>query len=492
MNRNPNPRKQVGTALLVLAFCYSPIQAAAASPSSPEGGVQPWVTTVDKTKLLSAEKPVGFTDAAPLPLNIEVDPSRRYQTMVGFGASITDASAWLIRHRMDDRQRQQLLQELFGPAPGLGFSFTRLTIGASDFSMSHYSLDDMPAGQTDFGLEKFSIAPMQVDVIPVLKQAMAINPQLTVMASPWSAPAWMKTNDKLSRGTLRADAYDAYARYFEKFVDAMQDNGVPIYAITVQNEPHFEPHDYPSMGLNPASRAKFVGQHLGPLLAKRKDPIRILEWDHNWDEPQSPLAVLADEKARSHLAGVAWHCYKGEPSAQTLVHDAHPDKDAYFTECSGGEGNAKWEETFPWNMRNLVIGSTRNWAKSVLMWNLALDENYGPHKGGCGDCRGVVIIDSKTGEVTRNLDYYALAHASRFVRVGAQRIDSTSGVDGLESVAFQNADDNSIALIVLNSASVPRQFSVRSSAKTFRYTLLPGSAATFVWNQGGRAAISRP
>jgi glucosylceramidase len=354
-------------------------------------------------------------------------------------------------------------------------------MGASDFSLSHYSLDDVPAGQTDFALEKFSIAPMQAEVLPVLKQAMLINPALKVMASPWSAPAWMKTSANLVGGELKPEAYDVYARYFGKFADAMEEQGVPLYAVTVQNEPHYVPPDYPGMRFDSASRARFIGDHLGPLFAKRAKPVRILEWDHNWDEPQAPLDVLGNPKARGYIAGVAWHCYKGDPSVQTGVRNGYPDKDVYFTECSGGEGNAKWEETFPWNLRNLVIGATRNWARSVLMWNLALDENYGPHTGGCPDCRGIVVINSKTGEVTRNLDYYALAHASRFVRPGAHRIDSTTGVDGLETVAFQNVDDHSIALIVLNSAPTARHFSVHAQRQTFAYSLQPGSAATFVW-----------
>jgi glucosylceramidase len=311
--------------------------------------------------------------------------------------------------------------------------------------------------------------------------AKTINPKLKVMASPWSAPAWMKSTDSLIKGTLRPDAYPVFARYLDKFADALAQEGVPLYALTLQNEPHFEPNDYPGMRLDPAARAKLIGDHVGPLFAKRAQRVRILDWDHNWDEPQSPLQVLADPKARPYVDGVAWHCYSGDPSAQTRVHDAYPDKETYFTECSGGEGNAVWQETLPWDMHNLIIGATRGWAKSVLIWNLALDENYGPHLGGCPDCRGVVTINSKTGEVTRNLDYYALAHASRFVRQGAHRIDSSSGTDGVESVAFQNADDNSIALIVLNSAKATRHFSVSFDGKTFEHTMPGASVATFVW-----------
>jgi glucosylceramidase len=444
--------------------------------------VHSWVTLTDQSKLLFQEADTFFDPKASLPLNIEVDASKRYQEMVGFGANITDASAWLIQHRLNDQQRKALMADLFGKSPGVGFSFTRLTIGASDFSRSHYSLDDVPAGQTDYPLSHFSIAPMRADVLPVVKNALAINPQLRVMASPWSAPAWMKTNDSLIQGALRPDAYGAFARYLGKFADAMEAEGVPLYAITTQNEPNFEPKDYPGMRVDSAARAKLIGEHLGPLFAQRSKPVRILDWDHNWDEPQAPLAVLADDKARPFVAGVAWHCYSGDVAVQSTVHDAYPDKETYFTECSGGEWKPHWRETLPWYMRNLILGTTRGWAKGVLMWNIALDENHGPHLGGCGDCRGVVTINSKTGEVTRNFDYYALAHASRFVRPGAHRIASTAGVDGLESVAFQNADDHSVVLIVLNAANVSRRFSVSQGGQTFAYTMADASVATFVWN----------
>ncbi len=443
--------------------------------------VQVWETYTDRSRLLASANALPMERQPERALNIVVDPGQRFQEMVGIGANITDASAWLIQHKMSPAQRQAFMQEMFGPAPGLGFAFTRLTIGASDFSLHHYSLDDVAPGQSDPDLSKFSIAPMRADVLPVLKQAMAINPKLKVMASPWSAPAWMKTNGSLIKGGLRPDAYGVFARYLVKFADAMQAEGVPLYALTLQNEPHFEPNDYPGMRLESPARAKIIGEHLGPLLAQRKERVRILDWDHNWDEPQAPLHVLADKRANPYVAGVAWHCYVGEPGAQAQVHDAYPDKEAYFTECAGGEGNAGWRETLPWNVRNLMIGSIRGWSKGVLMWNLALDENYGPHLGGCGDCRGVVIINSKTGEVTRNLDYYALAHVSRFIRPGAVRIQSSTKVGQLETVAFQNQDDSSLVLVVLNSAADAREYSVSVGQQVFRHALPGASVATFVW-----------
>lgn len=483
----PMPLNKVSAPVLLLVFLLGcggagPTQSTAINPNPDDAAVKAWVTHTDQSKLLAPLEGLRFTANSPLPLNIEVDPNKRYQEMVGFGANITDASAWLIQHKLSAAQRDALLQDLFGSASGAGFSFTRLTLGASDFSRSHYSLDDMPAGQTDYPLARFSIDPLRADVLPVVKSALAINPKLRVMASPWSAPAWMKTNDRLVQGALRPEAYDAFARYLAKFADAMAMEGVPLYALTVQNEPHFEPKDYPGMRVDSAGRAKFVGEHLGPLFAQRAQPVRILEWDHNWDDPAAPLQVLADAKARPYIAGVAWHCYAGDVAAQSQVHDAYPDKETYFTECSGGDWKPNWRETLPWYMHNLIIGTTRGWAKGVLLWNIALDENHGPHLGGCTDCRGVVTIDSKSGEITRNFDYYALAHASRFVRPGAHRIESNSGLDGLESVAFQNADDNSIALVVLNSAADSRRFSVSFGNRTFEHSMPGASVATFVWN----------
>jgi glucosylceramidase len=444
--------------------------------------VDAWVTTGDKTRLLAKESSIAFATRAPLKTNIEIDDSKRYQTMVGFGATITDASAWLIKNRMSAAQRSALLEELFGRGPnGIGFDFTRLTIGASDFSREHYTFNDRPAGETDLPLTHFSIEPNRADLLPVLKQALAINPKLAVMASPWSAPAWMKSNGSLKKGTLRPEMYDAFSRYMLRYVDAYAAEGISIFALTLQNEPHFEPDDYPGMRLNPPDRAKIIGQHLGPMIAKRGLKTQLIEWDHNWNEPQSPLSVLADATARPYVAGVGWHCYEGDVKVQAKVHDAYPEKDAWFTECSGGEWKPNWPETLPWLTRNIVIGTARGWAKGALMWNLALDENHGPHLGGCKDCRGVVTINSVTGEVTRNMEYYALGHASKFVRPGAERIHSTAEVDGIETVAFRNADDGLIALLVCNSAPQSQRFSVSVGGQTFEYDMPRESIATFVW-----------
>jgi len=439
------------------------------------------LTTGDQQHLLS---PSTVTAPAKADTVIRIDPRRQHQRMAGFGAAITEGSAWLMRHGMSEAQRDALMRELFtrdgNDGKGLGFELTRLTIGASDFSRRHYSLDDMPPGQTDPELKHFSLAPEREDVIPAVKQALALNPRLMVMASPWSAPGWMKTTDSLVQGQLKAEHYGSFAKYLVRYVDEMKAEGIPIFALTLQNEPHFEPGDYPGMRMTPRTRAEVVGKHLGPLLQSKGMKTQILEWDHNWDEPWSPLSMLSDATARKYVSGVAWHCYAGDVSAQSQVSRQFPELDVWFTECSGGEWKPQWAETLPWITRNLIIGSTRHGARGVLMWNLALDPQHGPHLGGCKDCRGVVTIDPKDGSVTRNIEYYAFGHASRFVRQGARRIDSEGGTKGIDHVAFTNPDGSTV-LIVSNSAARPQRFTVQAPGRRFGYELPASGVATFTW-----------
>lgn len=452
------------------------------SPLDTQRIVAEWVTTGDQSRLLAREPDLRFIRAAidsSLSV-IDVDDTQRFQSVIGWGAAMTDASAYLIQRKLTASQRDALLQELFGRDPGIGLSFVRIPMGASDFSRSHYSYDDRPAGATDSTLAQFSIDVDRAEKIPTLKRALAINPQLKLMGSPWSAPGWMKTSGSLIKGTLVPQFYGAFAEYFRRWIEAYDAEGLPIFAITLQNEPHFEPDNYPGMRLPPAQRAAVIGNYVGPLLAKRGIHAQIWDWDHNWDEPNSPLAVLGDSVARQYVSAVAWHCYGGEVSAETAVHDKYPDKDTYFTECSGGEWAPVWADNLKWYVSKMIIGNARGWSRGVALWNLALDENHGPHLGGCGNCRGVVTINSMTGAVTRNPEYYALAHASRFVRPGAVRIASSAS-NGLETVAFRNADDQSKALIVLNTTTSPSQFAVRTSAMSFTTSLPGGAVATFTW-----------
>lgn len=451
--------------------------------------VESWLTTPDRAQLLARQPDLAIdsiTAAASRDtargrvIRIAIDSTQSFQSMVGFGAALTDASAWLIQTRLTASQREALLRELFSPDSGMALGMVRLTVGGSDFSRSHYTFNDVPAGARDDSLARFSIAPNQTDVLPVVKAIRAINPQLWVMATPWSAPAWMKSYGSLYKGTLRRDAYAPFAEYLRRYVEAYAAEGVPIALLSVQNEPHNEPDDYPGMRFTASQRAEFVGTHLGPLFASRNVTTQIVDWDHNWDAPESPLGVLGDTLARRYVSGVAWHCYAGDVSAQSRVHDAHPDKDTWFTECSGGAWAPNFGDNLRWNVRTLVIGATRHWARGVMLWNLALDERHGPHAGGCNDCRGVVTLDSATGAVTRNEEYYALAHASRFVRRGARRIASTGGVDDVETVAFRNTDGSTV-LLAVNSATVPRALAVQGGGRGFRATIPAGSVVTYRW-----------
>jgi glucosylceramidase len=470
---------------LSLAACSGNSGATTPTPPTPPdttsgpAPVQAWVTTGDRTRHLQ-NAGVRFTTGAASGVIIQVDTSLTFQSMVGFGAAFTDASTWLIQAKMRPDQRQALLTDLFHPTQGIGLSFMRMTMGSSDFSRTHWSYDDPPGGADDPALAHFTIQRDREAMLPVIQAARGINPGMRLVASPWSAPAWMKTTRSMIKGHLRVDAYPAHANYFVRFIQAYQAEGVPIYGLTIQNEPHFEPDNYPGMRMDPPERAAFIGGHLGPALtAAGLDPL-ILDWDHNWDEVNSPLGTLSDATARGYIDGVAWHCYGGDVSAQSTVRAAYPDKDVFFTECSGGAWAPNFAENLVYLTRTLIVGTTRNWARGVAFWNLALDPNGGPHLGGCGNCRGVVTIDTIGGTYLRNEEYFALAHASRFVKPGAVRVESGSGLSGVESVAFVNPDGTK-ALLVVNTAAQERAFSVRQGTRTFHYTLPASSVATFTW-----------
>ncbi len=455
-------------------------------PVLPDGSqVQLWLSTQDR-KLRMARQPdiplaVADAGAEPPAADIRIDPRRTFQTITGFGAAMTDTSAWLLEHTLDEDQRFAFLREMFGPSPGLNLNMTRVSIGASDFSLKPYTLDDMPAGEDDPTLAHFNIAANLRELVPVLRETMEINPQLHIIATPWSAPTWMKSAETLNGGTLQPQYEAVYAQYLVKYVDAMLAQGIALWALTVQNEPGFEPLTYPGMLLPADARARIIGQYLGPALADRDPQPLILDWDHNWDKPEQPLAVLADATARSYVDGVAWHCYAGDPSVQSRVHRAYPDKDAYLTECSGGDWPSAKNGELLLFARDILLTSLRNWARGAVYWNIALDEKHGPHTGGCKECKGMVTIDSQTGAIQRNDEYYAFAHYSRFVLPGAVRVWSTASGPQIRNVAFRNATDGSLVLVVTNGGPQPSHVSVAQDQLHFDYTMPPESVATFTW-----------
>ncbi|MDP5275759.1 carbohydrate-binding protein [Chengkuizengella axinellae] len=459
---------------LLLAFSSLNLNIANANNNN----VQVWLTTVDEQNLLKQQADVFFeTDTTFNPLTIQVDENIQYQEMDGFGAAVSGSAAYLM-NQLDETQQTVLLSDLFGEQ-GVNFSFVRHTIGASDFSLSSFTYNDIPQGQTDLSLEQFTIAQDQVNVIPVLQDIKGINPDVKILGTPWSAPAWMKNNEELNGGTLNPEYYQVYAEYLTKYVQSYENEGLPIYAMTVQNEPHHETSGYPSMYMSAEEQTNFIKNNLGPTFEAQAIDTKILSWDHNWNEYEYPIQVLDDPAAKSYVDGSAFHCYGGTPDKQSEVYNAHPDKGIWFTECSGGEWETAFDVNMKWNMSNVVIGSIRNWSKSVLLWNLALDENFGPINGGCTDCRGVVTIDSNTGEITKNVEYYVLGHVSKFVEPGAVRIDSNYD-ERIETVAFKNPDGSKVLLAHNNSES-EQTFKVKTGGEGFEYTLPIGAVATFVW-----------
>jgi glucosylceramidase len=426
------------------------------------------------------QSPISFGLQRAPELTIFVDDTKRYQTIDGFGASITDSSAWLLRNKLSESQFQKLMVQLFDREKGIGLNLLRQPMGSSDFALEDYTYDDMPPGQSDPGLEHFSIEKDQRYIIPVLRAALAINPDIKILATPWSPPAWMKSNDSLVQGSLRPEGHGAMARYFVKFVKAYEQAGVPIFGVTIQNEPLNVEANFPSLLMASSEQAEFLGSALGPAFRAADIRAQIFIFDHNWDLIHYPIEVLADPKAAAHSSGIAIHCYGGNAAAQSELHKRFPDQPIWMTECSGGgwqKGNLLVDQV------RLVIDATRNWSHSVILWNLALDQNHEPHLGGCKNCRGVITVNAtnNAAEVIPTVDFTALAHVSQFVRPGAYRIESnTFGPDSLEDVAFRNPD-GSLVLLVLNSGSKRVTFNVGWEKKFAVYTLPANSAATFTW-----------
>jgi glucosylceramidase len=436
-----------------------------------------WLTAADRSVLLQRQaEALRFSDAINDFPDLTVDAGQVYQAMEGFGFSLTGGSAQLVG-RLPAAERSALLRELFLPdGNGIGVSFLRLSIGASDLSERCFSYDDLPAGEEDFDLARFDIEAGDPEVIPLLREILAVNPALRIMATPWSAPPWMKTNRSFIGGRLRPECYEVYAAYLVKYLRAMRERGIAIHAITPQNEPLNRKNE-PSMVMEAGEQADFIGNHLGPALwnAGLAD-VELFCWDHNCDRMDYPLAVFADAGARRYLAGSAWHLYAGDISALSEVHRAYPDMKLYFTEQWVGS-DGRFEADLRWHVRHVLVGAIRNWSRVVLEWNLASDPFCGPHTpGGESRCVGALTL----GEgITRNVAYYVIAHAAKFVRPGSLRIHSDEW-RSLPNVAFRTPDGH-IVLIALNDGQAPRSFNIVYRGKKAAATLPGGRVATYVW-----------
>ncbi len=488
-----------------IAACFALAALCAASAGAQTLAV--YQTTPDLLEALSERQSLRFSSkpspAANAPL-ITVDDAQRFQEIDGFGASLTDAAAWLFAKKLTPAQTDAAFSRLFSRKDGIALSFLRQPIGASDLAVTFYSLDDRceqtatacttPPGVADQSLAHFSLKHDEEYIVPLLKKALALNPSLHVMLTPWSPPGWMKSSGSMlgsdatnkQPSSLRPEAYGAFADYLVKTVVGYQAAGVPVYALSVQNEPLYAPPAYSGMLMTAAEQAAFLSNALGPAMAGAGLKIKVMVYDHNWDHPEYPETVLRDAKAGALAAGTAWHHYAGDPAVMTKNHEEFPQKDQWVTESSGGtwqkgyggKGNILAEEAAE------LIAVTRNWARSYVLWALATDEKHGPFVGGCDTCRGLMTIDptkSLREIVKAEPDYYVLGHASKFLLPGAVRIasDEPAGTQ-LKDVAFRNPN-GVVVLYALNAGTRGQDLRIGWHGNTVATTIPAGSVATFVW-----------
>lgn len=446
------------------------------TPVIPSAKITQWFTKADGSVLLQKQgAELSFSSPSNSYSSIDIDSTQTYQSIDGFGYTLTGGSASLI-NGLPAATKTSLLQELFGKDDNsISISYLRISIGASDLNPSVFSYDDMPSGQTDPALSNFSLSKDTVDLIPILKQILAINPSIKILGSPWSAPVWMKDNNNSIGGSLLPQYYSVYAAYFVKYIQQMKAKGITIDATTPQNEP-LHPGNNPSMVMTAVQQKEFIKNNLGPAFQTASIKTKIITYDHNCDRPDYPLAILNDAAAKSFIDGSAFHLYAGDINVLGSVHDAHPDKNIYFTEQWTG-AKESFDGNLKWHIKNVIIGSMRNWSKVALEWNLANDPTYQPHTpGGCTECKGALTIN---GGVARNVSYYIIAHASKFVSQGSIRIASNL-LTGLSNVAFITPSGKKV-LLLINENNSEANFNIRFNGKWAAANLPAGTAATYVW-----------
>ena len=439
--------------------------------------VDVWITKGDESvKLQKQTTPVAFTVSTNVYQNIDIDVSQTYQTVDGFGYTLTGGSAEVI-NTLSPSKKQELLQDLFGSGENsIAVSYLRVSIGASDLNSSVFSYNDLEPGQTDINLTKFSLEKDR-GVINLLKEILAINPKIKILGSPWSAPVWMKTNGSTIGGSLKPEYYGVYAQYFVKYIQAMKNEGITVDAITIQNEP-LHGGNNPSMVMTAEEQATFVKQSLGPAFKNAGINTKIIVYDHNCDRPDYPIAVLSDKDASPYIDGAAFHLYGGDISALSSVRNTFPTKNVYFTE-QWTASNGNFGGDLKWHTKNVVIGSMRNWSKNALEWNLANDPQFKPYtSGGCTMCKGAITVNS-TENYAKNVSYYIIAHASKFVPQNSVRIASTQP-GNLATVAFKR-EDGKVVLIVENDGNNAESFNIRINGKIATLSLDAGAVGTYIF-----------
>ncbi|WP_241258505.1 glycoside hydrolase family 30 beta sandwich domain-containing protein [Flavobacterium sp. Sr18] len=437
-----------------------------------------WLTKGNQSVTLQKQTSVlAFGTTVNNYANIEVDDAKTFQTIDGFGYTLTGGSAQVI-NQLNAQKRQELLKELFGSdANSITISYLRISIGASDLNATPFTYDDLPSGQIDVNLDNFSLAPDKTDLIPMLKEIVAINPNIKIMATPWSPPVWMKDNNGFIGGSLKPEYYAVYAKYFVKYIQTMKAEGITIDAVTPQNEP-LHPGNNPSMLMLALQQAEFIKNHLGPAFKAANLSTKIVAYDHNCNKPEYPIAVLNDPGANPYVDGSAFHLYEGDISALSTVHNSFPNKNIYFTEQYTAS-TGSFDGDLKWHVKNVIIGSMRNWSRTALEWNLANNASFGPNTpGGCTTCKGALTINS-SDSFTRNVGYYIIAHASKFVPAGSVRI--SSNISGnLNSVAFKSPGGKKV-LIVENDGNTSEIFNIKQNGKWITTSLEAGSVGTYIW-----------
>lgn len=437
-----------------------------------------WLTKADETVKLQKQTTILAFDT-PVNQNpvIEVNESTAYQTIDGFGYTLTGGSADVI-NALSSSKKSELLQELFGTSDNaISVSYLRLSIGASDLNNAPFTYDDLPAGKTDTELTQFNLSKDTINTIPLLKEILAINPAIKIIATPWSPPLWMKDNNSFIGGSLQPKYYAVYAKYFVKYIQAMKALGITIDAITPQNEP-LHPGNNPSLLMTADQQADFIKNHLGPAFQKASISTKIVIYDHNCDKPEYPISILNDAAAKPFINGSAFHLYAGDISALSTVKNAHPDKALYFTE-QYTPSDGSFNGDLNWHIKNVIIGSMRNWSRNALEWNLANNATFGPHTdGGCTTCKGAITIEGGS-TYTRNVAYYIIAHASKFVPANSTRIESSAG-GSLNNVAFKTPQGKKV-LIVQNDGASAQTFNIKYNGKWVVVSLDKNAVGTFVW-----------
>ena len=446
----------------------------------PTGGVEAFTTTASKSMLMKTIEAEDIRSASDKSLTITIDNTTRYQSMEGFGPAITGSAAYNLL-KMNASERDRLLREAFHPTEGLGYNYVRISIGCSDFSLREYTWCDQE------GLEFFAVHPDDSQYLfPVLREILAINPDLKIIAAPWTAPLWMKIDrysnkpyDKWAGGKLNPDYYDEYAQYLVMWVEEMELNGFKIESITPQNEPLHDGNSA-STYMSWEQQRNFIKNHLGPAFEAAGLDTKIWIYDHNFDVTDFVKNIYADKEASKYVEGSAWHAYGGSSSALAQIYKADPTKSIYFTEQSIGTWCPNFGDNLLWHIREVCLGTINNYCRAVVLWNFMLDAERGPNRpGGCTTCYGFVDCDASYSysTLTFRSHWYAIGHMSKVVKRDAVRIKCSGSVT---ASAFENPD-GTIAAVMLNDSEDDKQVVVKSPKGDFVVTLAARSVTSLVW-----------